>query len=142
MQIEIDGATRQLLLNLLAHRIAKQRDGTAPKVCNCYGKEAAEDLFQRLQPDGVPAGADVADFVELKANGQQFELILPFDGGLLDMVPAFPPNGNPSNDVYDGPWPRFADELRWPKPITVEAAIAAAPFWRVNPANECPQLRK
>ncbi|WP_245636108.1 hypothetical protein [Curvibacter delicatus] len=137
MQIEIDGTTRQLLLNLLAVRIAKQRDGTEEKVRNCFGKDTAEDLFQRLQPDGDPSGADVGDFVELKANGQQLELILPIDGGLLDMVPVLPPNGTPSNDDYEGSWPRFANELRWPKPITVEAAIAA-PFWRVNPANECP----
>lgn len=140
MQIEIDGTTRQLLLNLLAMRIAQQLDGTEAKISNCFGKDAAEDLFRRLQPDGAPTGADVGDFVELQANGQQFELVLPIDDGPLDIVPAFPPNGNPSNDEYEGPWPRSADELRWPKPITVEEAIAA-PFWRVNPAYECPQLR-
>ncbi len=140
MQIEIDGTTRQLLLNLLAKRIAQQLDGTVVEIKNCFGKDAAEDLFQRLQPDRVLSGADVGDFVELLANGQQFELVLPIDDGPLDLVPAFPPNGNPSDDGYEGPWPRSVNELRWPKPITVEEAIEA-PFWRVNPAYKCPKLR-
>lgn len=137
MKIEIDGVDRQLLLQLLAVHIHEQEASGSVPINNCYGLPSAIKLFERIQPQGLPIGSDVADFVESTESGQQFEHVAGYadtPDSWFVLLPALPPNGDPDQDNSNGASPDYVRETRWPLAITVEEAIFTQFPWRVNPA--------
>ena len=86
MKISIDGIERQLLLKLLAKHIVEREANGEEVVLNAWENDSAIALFDRLQPEGVPSEAEVADFIEYKSEGRQFEMITDFSDFYSEVI--------------------------------------------------------
>lgn len=113
--LAIDGSQRELLLLLVA--------------VGRHAHQAASRIFQRLQPQGMPLGAEVGDYVSVKETKSLVEVV--HISGLTDWI-----SGMTSEvivcDAYwdsetmaaDKPFSSWGvTELQWPAPVTSEKII-------------------
>ncbi|HZW26518.1 MAG TPA: hypothetical protein VFF26_13655 [Gallionella sp.] len=125
-RIYIDGYERTLLIQLLAWEIQiKQR----VNLLSC-----ANGLFELIQPQGLPLGADVGDILESVEDGTEYEIVH-FDGVLCyddycigtattEVIVC----GTKSNQWTEPEFQHFnIQQLKWPSKISAQQAIWGQP---------------
>lgn len=135
MDVVIDGVERQLLLNILAQHIQEQKVLGSASILNSWNTDAAQALFEKLQPQGFPVWADIGDYVELPESGQQYEVV----AGSCDeheSTLVVVPVGLSSNELesyLNDPDLIDPNSLRWPSPLGQKEALGTQTCWSINP---------
>lgn len=118
----IDGYERTLLIQLLAWEIQIKRRVNL--------RSCANRLFELIQPQGLPLGADVGDILESVEDGTEYEIVH-FDGVLCyddycigaattEVIVC----GTNSNQWTEPEFQYFnIQQLKWPSKISAQQAI-------------------
>lgn len=76
MNLNIDGAERLFLVQLLAHHLKSQVPLVNTPMLNSHGNNPALALFEKLQPEGSSVGTSIGDWVESRVDGKFYEVVL------------------------------------------------------------------